>query len=129
MLSVISFWLFMNMGLFLGYNIKWSQALELTIADWAAFALVNGAYVGFTIFVTQSTRSSLREKFLIREQRCYDLEDLYSATCFMPCTVAQMSRHTANYDDYEAVCCSKSGLPDGVRVNQQPPMKDSGYVV
>jgi Cys-rich protein (TIGR01571 family) len=128
MLMVVGFWISINMGLFFGYNIKWSRGIELTIADWAAFALINGAYIGFIVFVTQSTRSSLREKFLIREQCCYDLEDLFCASCCMPCTVSQMSRHTANYDDYEAVCCSKSGLPDGVRVNQQV-VVSKGYVV
>jgi Cys-rich protein (TIGR01571 family) len=118
MLIVMAFWLLMNAALFLGYNVKWYRGFELSIADWAAIALINGAFVGFAVFVTQSTRSSLREKFLIREERCYDLEDLCCAAMCLPCSVSQMSRHTANYDDYEAVCCSKSGLPDGVRVNE-----------
>jgi len=129
MLIVIVFWVGINAGLFFGYNVKWSQGIELSPADWASFALINGAYIGFIVFVTQSTRSSLREKFLIREERCYDLEDLCCASLCLPCTVSQMSRHTANYDDYEAVCCSKTGLPDGVRVNQAPLRDSGGYVV
>jgi len=119
MLTVTAFWVVINLGLFSGFNIKWSHGMELSIADWAALALLNGAFVGFTIFATQSTRNSLRDRFLIREQCCNDLEDICYSTWCLCCTVAQMSRHTANYDDYEAVCCSKSGLPDGVRVNRQ----------
>lgn len=120
----------MNVALYAGYNLKWGRGLDLTVADYTAIALINVAMYGFTVFVAQATRSSLREKFMIREQRCYDLEDIFCASVCLPCTVAQMSRHTANYDDYEAVCCSKSGLPDGVRVNQQPPKDFSnGYVV
>jgi hypothetical protein len=38
-------------------------------------------------------------------------------TC-LPCSVAQMARHTANYHTYEAVCCSKTGLPDGIKVEK-----------
>jgi Cys-rich protein (TIGR01571 family) len=120
MLTVVGFWLFTNVGLFAACNVKWSHGLELSVADVCAFVLVNVAMFGFVVFVTQSTRSSVREKFMIRERQCYDLEDVCCATLCLPCTVGQMSRHTANYDDYEAVCCSKTGLPNGVRVNQEP---------
>jgi len=116
-LSVIACWVFMNLALFACYNWKWGRGLDLSMADIGAIGVVNVAMYGFIVFVTQSTRSSLREKFLIREQRCQDLEDVCCATLCLPCAVGQMARHTANYDDYEAVCCSKTGLPDGVRVN------------
>lgn len=101
--------------------------MDLSFADWTAVGLVNVAMYGFIVFVAQSTRSSLREKFMIREERCNDLEDICCAALLLPCTVSQMARHTANYDDYEAVCCSKTGLPDGVRVNELPKDYD-GYV-
>lgn len=120
MLLVIASWVGMNVSLFAACNLKWSRGLELSVADECAFVLVNVAMFGFVVFVTQSTRSSVREKFMIRERCCYDLEDVCCAALCLPCTVGQMQRHTANYDDYEAVCCSKSGLPNGVRVNQEP---------
>ena len=117
MLSIIFFWTLTNFLLFAACNWKWSRGLELTIADISAFALINFAMLGFVIFVTQSTRNSIREKYMIREERCLDLEDICCATWCLPCSVCHMARHTANYDEYEAVCCSKTGLPDGVRVN------------
>ena len=120
MLLVIASWIGMNLALFAACNLKWSRGLELSVADGCAFALVNVAMFGFIVFITQSTRSSVREKFMIRERCCYDLEDVCCAALCLPCTVGQMQRHTANYDDYEAVCCSKTGLPNGVRVNQEP---------
>jgi hypothetical protein len=129
MLTVIVSWLGMNFCLYAGYNWKWSRGLDLSMADLGALVLVNIVYFGFIIFVTQSTRSSLREKFMIQEQRCYDLEDICMASLCLPLTVGQMSRHTANFDDYEAVCCSKTGLPNGVRVNQKPKEAESPYVV
>lgn len=128
-LTVVGFWTLTNLGLFAVCNLKWFHGLELSIADVIAIVMINIAMFGFIVFVTQSTRSSLREKFMIREERCFDLEDLFCATVCLPCTVGQMARHTANYDDYEAVCCSKTGLPKGVRVNQNYDKEVDGYVV
>lgn len=128
MISVIAFWTATNLLLFGASNLKWSRGLELTVADVLAFALINFCMIGFVVFVTQSTRSSLREKFMIREERCFDFEDLCCAVWCLPCTLCQMARHTANYDDYEVVSCSKTGLPDGVRVNDVL-MKENGYFV
>lgn len=125
MVTIIMFWIMINAVLFLGYNVKWSQSMELTVADWSSLAVINGAYLCFIVFVTQSTRSSLREKYLIREQICSDLEDLCCATCCLPCSISQMSRHTGNYDEYEAVCCSRTGLPDGVGEHEQTSLRPS----
>jgi len=129
MLVVVVFWAATNVGIFAACNLKWFNGMELSMADASAIVLINVAMFGFVVFVTQSTRSSLREKFMIREERCFDLEDLCCATMCLSCTVCQMARHTANYDDYEAVCCSKTGLPDGVRVNQTSGKESDGYVV
>ena len=129
MLLVTFTWVGLNVGLLYVGNYKWMRALDITAADGTAFALVNLFMYVFTVFVAQSTRSSVREKFMIREERCYDLEDVMCASLCLPCTVAQMSRHTANYDDYEAVCCSKTGLPDGVKVHHTSTMKDGQFIV
>jgi len=131
MVIVIAFWLFVNLGLLGGYAIKWSREVELSFADYSALALINLAMVGFTVFVSQSTRYSLREKFMIREERCYDLEDVVCSTFCLPCVVGQMHRHTANYDEYEGLLCSKTGLPDGVGVHEKngEPTKQSPYLV
>ena len=132
MITVTLAWLFMNGMLFAGYDYKWSQRMELSLADWAALALVNLTLWGFLVCVAQQTRSSVRERFLIREERCYDLEDVTVSACCLPCTIGQMYRHSANYDVYEGVCCSKNGLPDGVTLatetgKKQPPTSD--YIV
>ncbi|GAX13635.1 hypothetical protein FisN_14Lh354 [Fistulifera solaris] len=133
MVTIILFWIVINAMLLLGYNIKWSQNMDLTIADWTSLAVINGAYMCFIVFVTQSTRSSLRDKYLIREQACSDLEDLCCATCCLPCSISQMSRHTGNYNEYEAVCCSRTGLPDGIGEHERAPLRPShgpsSYVV
>ena len=127
---VILFWFMVNCGLIAGCVYKWKLALEVSFADYSALALINVAMVGFTIFVTQSTRYSLRDKFLIREERCYDLEDVFCSIFCLPCVVCQMQRHTANYDEHDAVCCSKTGLPDGVGLlTDNNPEKSSAFIV
>ena len=118
MTLVTFFWLFMNAGLFGGYYMKLSTQMPLSVADIVALVLVNGAMLGFTVFTAQSTRSSIRDKFMIRENCCYDLEDLSCATCCLPCTISHMARHTADYSKYDAACCSENGLPDGVKLNK-----------
>jgi Cys-rich protein (TIGR01571 family) len=124
MFLVTGTWASLNALLLFAANYKWTRAMEFTGSDLAAVVLVNLFMYAFAVFVVQSTRSSIREKFMIQEERCYDLEDVVCASTCLPCTVAQMARHTANYNDYEAVCCSKTGLPDGVKVKHTVHMKD-----
>ena len=120
MLFVTSSWAALNIGLIYAANYKWMRAMDITASDLTAFALVNVSMYGFAVFVAQSTRSSIREKFMIREERCYDLEDVMCASTCLPCTVAQMARHTANYEEIEetqgicctGTCCSSTGLPE-----------------
>lgn len=109
---IMSFWAFVNFVLFGAYNLKWSNGVELSMADLGAFAFVNAAYVLFIVYLTSATRGSLREKYYIRESRFHDLEDCCCATFCLPCSICQMARHTADYTEYEAVLCNSTGLPD-----------------
>ena len=87
--------------------------MELSVADICAVVLVNVAMVAFAIYSTAATRAAIREKYMIREQRCYDLEDFVCATFCMPFTICQMARHTADYTKHEAKCCTETGLEEG----------------
>jgi Cys-rich protein (TIGR01571 family) len=106
---VVLFWTIMNLAVFGAFNYKWSRGMELSLADWASLAVVNAAGILFTIYAVASTRASVREKYLIRESRFLDLEDCCCATFCMPCTICQMSRHTASYNDHVGICCSARG--------------------
>lgn len=110
--TILGFWIFINIGLFCAYNLKWSQGMELSMADLGAFAFVNIAYIFFLVYLTSSTRGSLREKYFIRESRFHDLEDCCCATFCLPCTLCQMGRHTADYTESDGVCCNDTGLVD-----------------
>jgi Cys-rich protein (TIGR01571 family) len=117
---IVLFWLLVNLAIISAFHVKWRRGMELSNADIAALILVNGVMLVYSIFATSSTRSSLREKYMIREHRLYDLEDFFCASFCMPCTICQMNRHTASFVDYDAVWCSETGLPDGVDIDQQP---------
>lgn len=110
--TIMFFWVFVNLVLFGVYNLKWSKGMELSMADQGAFVFVNAAYMLFVVYLTSATRGSLREKYYIRESRFHDLEDCCCATFCLPCSICQMARHTADYDEYEAVLCNATGLPD-----------------
>eukprot|EP00542_Grammatophora_oceanica_P010824 CAMPEP_0194043114 /NCGR_PEP_ID=MMETSP0009_2-20130614/14799_1 /TAXON_ID=210454 /ORGANISM="Grammatophora oceanica, Strain CCMP 410" /LENGTH=730 /DNA_ID=CAMNT_0038687219 /DNA_START=34 /DNA_END=2226 /DNA_ORIENTATION=+ len=107
---IIMFWILMNIAIWFGFNYKWSKSIPLSIEDYLAATLVNLAGVVFSIYATMNTRAGLREKYMIREYRCYDVEDLCCAACCLPCTVCQMARHTASYDHVDATCCSDTGI-------------------
>jgi hypothetical protein len=71
-------------------------------------------FYGFAIlYLTCRTRGYVRETYRIPEGPCSlvpGCEDLCCSYLFPCCTVAQMLRHTADYDTYNAVCCSDTGL-------------------
>lgn len=117
---IVLFWILVNLAVFSGFHMKWKHDMELSNFDIAAVILVNVVMLVYAIFATSSTRSSLREKYMIREHRFYDLEDCFCATFCMPCTICQMNRHTASFVEYDAVWCSETGLPDGVDIDKPP---------
>jgi len=130
--TIMSFWIFVNLILFAAYNLKWSNGMELSVADFGALAFVNAAYILFVVYLTSATRGSLREKYYIRESRFHDLEDCCCATFCLPFTICQMARHTADYDEYEAVLCNSTGLPDiyeEIKQTESALSKTSSYAV
>lgn len=80
-----------------------------------------GAYVGYHVFalivtvfwvyVAVMTRKYIREKNEIPETTCTGCEDCCCSFFCGCCTVAQMARHTAEYETYVGQCCSETGLP------------------
>jgi Cys-rich protein (TIGR01571 family) len=76
-----------------------------------AYALMFGLYM---MFLTIRTRSLVREKYSIPEEYCNGCEDCCCGVFCNCCVVAQMARHTADYDTYPAACCNTTGLPSNV---------------
>ena len=59
------------------------------------------------------TRESTRARYSIEEEHCRGCEDLCCSFWCSCCTVAQLARHTGEYETYPGVCCSETGLPRG----------------
>mmetsp|Transcript_13364 Transcript_13364/g.20263 ORF Transcript_13364/g.20263 Transcript_13364/m.20263 type:complete len:136 (+) Transcript_13364:2-409(+) len=92
-------------------------------SDWVAAAFINLLMAFFSIWVVSATRASIRAKYYIPEYQCYDVEDVMCATFCMPCTICQMGRHTADYDTYVGLCCSRTGMPGHVELPPTPKLK------
>jgi Cys-rich protein (TIGR01571 family) len=73
---------------------------NLLFSLWAMYALCR-------------TRETVRARYQIPEERCKGCEDLCCSVFCGCCAVAQMMRHTGEYENYPAVCCSATGHPPG----------------
>jgi Cys-rich protein (TIGR01571 family) len=62
------------------------------------------------------TRKTVRNEFGIPELRCNGHEDLCMALFCTCCTIAQMGRHTADYETFQSYCCTDTGLANHVEV-------------
>jgi len=84
-------------------------------SDLSAIELVYLAFIIvvalFWICVASITRRYIRARSAIPETSCQGCEDFCCPTWCGCCAVAQMARHTADYETYTAKCCSETGLP------------------
>jgi len=69
------------------------------------------AFFIYMLIAVANTRRYIRNKYAIREQSCQGMEDCCCACWCNCCTIMQMARHTADYDTYQARCCTSTGLP------------------
>ncbi len=73
-------------------------------------SFLNLVFFVFLVVIMARTRRSIRSRYGIPEQTCCGCEDCCCAYWCSCCTVSQMARHTADYDNYPALCCSETGL-------------------
>jgi len=84
--------------------------------EYATLAFVRGiigiAYFIITTVLVAKTRAHIRSKYSIPEKDCRGsgMEDCICALFCPCCTLAQMARHTADYENYASKCCSETGL-------------------
>lgn len=67
----------------------------------------------WALYALCRTRESIRHRYSIEEERCQGCEDLCCSFWCSCCTVAQVARHTGDYEEYPASCCTQTGLPPG----------------
>lgn len=97
--------------------------IEGDCPGWRRFLVntVTTAFYLYTLIVMMRTRAAVRAKYEIPNERCGDAEDCCCAFWCSCCTVAQLARQTADYDQQRAVCCSDTGLP--------PPLTQATLIV
>jgi len=77
--------------------------------------IIELAYLVYQVYTIMQTRKYLRNKYAIPAMYCSEsTEDFCCALFCSSLTVAQMGRHTADYDTYHSACCTKTGLPDHI---------------
>jgi Cys-rich protein (TIGR01571 family) len=75
-------------------------------------SIIHYAYLGLLIAVLWNLRSYIRQKYAIPEdETCSSgCEDLLCAVCCAHLSVAQMMRHTTDYETYNSTCCTPTGV-------------------
>jgi Cys-rich protein (TIGR01571 family) len=111
MFTVLVFWVFLNVVIISGFEFKLHNFVRLSPADIVSLALVNGLMIFFAIYSTVNTRTFLRDKYHIGEDRNQStIRDILSAGFCMALSIAQMGRHTTSYEEYEGACCNDTGI-------------------
>lgn len=75
------------------------------------------AFTFYAIYALMRTRESVRTKHSIPPGKCGPWEDLCLSVWCSCCAVAQMLRHTGEYEIYKGACFSDRGLPDDAPLN------------
>jgi len=70
----------------------------------------------YGVYMVAMTRRQVRSEYDIPELRCKGYEDCCMAVFCTCCTIAQMGRHTADYETYRAYCCSDTGLANHIEI-------------
>ena len=79
--------------------------------------MVNVGMFVYIVYAASNTRAIIREKYMIRESCCGDMEDIVFTAVCMPCSISQMGRHTVSYEEHTGLCCSDTGLEDGIEAD------------
>lgn len=69
----------------------------------------------YTLIVMIRLRAAVRNKYEIPTKRCGGAEDCCCVFFCGCCTVGQLARQTANYEEIRAVCCTDTGLPPSMQ--------------
>ena len=100
----------------------YSIALEIAGAPYGAYPptwisvprfIGSLAFTIWAIWALMKTRANVRAQYQIPEEKCKGCEDLCCSVWCSCCSVAQILRHTGEYETYHSKCLSSTGLEDG----------------
>jgi len=74
-------------------------------------------FVVWSLYALAQSRAVIRKKYDIETKYFGKFEDYVYALFCSCCVTSQMARHTADYESYDAICCSGDGLSDDARID------------
>ena len=103
--------------------IVYSTAMDLmsasytidTMPSWLPLSRSIGTvfYTLWALYALCKTRENTRARYSIEETVCVGCEDVCLSLFCSCCTVAQLARHTGEYEKYPGACCTQTGHPKG----------------
>ena len=106
----------MNCSAALMFRVRWQRGQDLGADYYGPIIVFNLVFLFYLQKLVKNTREAIRFKYKIPETTCIGCEDFVCSAFCMPCTICQMGRHTADFDNIEGTCCSKTGLPEQVQL-------------
>jgi Cys-rich protein (TIGR01571 family) len=71
----------------------------------------------YSIYALMRLRENVRAKYSIPENtRCAGCEDVVYSVCCSCCVVAQIARHTGEYETYKGSYCTETGMATGTPI-------------
>jgi hypothetical protein len=124
MIAIMSMWAVMNGVVLHQLSVKVSSGAVLSFFDCTAFVVVNAALIAYNVYATANTRANIREysgidekPIAIGNRKFATGQDYLLAAFAMPLAIAQIGRHTASYDNYQASFCTHHGLSKDVTIS------------
>mmetsp|Transcript_899 Transcript_899/g.1423 ORF Transcript_899/g.1423 Transcript_899/m.1423 type:complete len:323 (+) Transcript_899:149-1117(+) len=74
--------------------------------------VVNFVWVVYTMVVMIKLRKAVRDRYKIPQKHCRGCEDCCCVFFCSCCTMAQLARQTADYNQQRAYCCTETGLSE-----------------
>lgn len=94
-----------------------ASSAAVSLGTQCFYVLWTLALTAIAIYSVVQLRAAVRAKYGIAPGRCGACEDVCCVVCCHSCTLAQLARQTADYDEEEAHCCTVDGLSGSKRLN------------
>lgn len=105
--TIACIWFVVNTSTLCACFLAWTQMQNYIEAVSFLLVMLNLWCYGFCVFVTGNTRRYIRDIYNIRDS---GMSDYLLAAIYMPFIIAQMGRHTADYNFLQGRICSSTGL-------------------
>lgn len=94
-----------------------ASSIGTSIGVQCFYVLWTLALTSLALFSVAQLRAAVRAKYGIPAGRCGACEDFCCVLCCHGCTLAQMARQTADYDEEAGHCCTVDGLSGSESIN------------